>query len=425
MMMDNTKKSIVQQERFLLLLCSLILINGILVVNLAKAQIDYWLLAAVGVLIVLWFAVHYNIRRTMQGDVLLVPLALLLSAIGLIMILRLKPNLFFTQLTWNLLGLIAFMATVHFCRKLEKLADYKYLAGVLGVGLLLAAAIFGVEIGGNKNWIILGPVRFQPAEFAKLFIILFLAAYLTERREVLTYATRKYGLFMFPHLRFTAPLFAIWGITMVMLVLQRDLGSALLYFGTTLAMIYLASGRIRYVLQGMLLFIAGASVCYFLFPHVKVRVDIWLNPWSDPSGKAYQIVQSLFAMGSGGVLGSGLTYGFPGFIPEVHTDFVFAAIGEELGFLGAAAVLLTYMLLLYRAFRIAICAQSAFQQLTVGGLAIFLGLQTLLIIGGVTKFLPLTGVTLPFISYGGSSLISNFILLGILFAASEPGAYDA
>lgn len=424
-MTDKVKSESIQQERYLLILCSAILLNGFLVVSLVKPQIDYWLLAAVSLLIVMWFAVHSSIRQKSRGDGSLLPLALLLSAIGLIVVYRLKPELFLTQLGWNAIGLTAFVATAHFCRNLERLADYKYLAGVAGVGLLLSAAIFGVEIGGNKNWVILGPVRFQPAEFAKLFIILFLAAYLTERREVLTYATRKYGLFMLPQFRFAAPLLAVWGITMVMLVFQRDLGSALLYFGTTLTMIYLASGRIRYILQGMLLFTAGAAFCYFLFPHVKIRVDIWLNPWSDPNGKAYQIVQSLFAMGSGGVLGSGLTYGFPTFIPEVHTDFVFAAIGEEMGFLGAAAVLLTYMLLLYRAFSIAIYSQNSFQQLTVGGLATFLGLQTLLIIGGVTKFLPLTGITLPFISYGGSSLISNFILLGILYAASESGVYDA
>lgn len=425
MMMGKTKNDNVQQEGYLILLCSIILINGFLAVSLVKTPIDYWLLAALGALISIWFAVHSIIRRKSKGDILLLPLALLLSAIGLTMVYRLKPNLFLTQVGWNVIGLIAFTVTTALCRNLERLADYKYLAGILGVSLLLAAALFGVEIGGNKNWIILGPVRFQPAEFAKLFIILFLAAYLTERREVLTYATRKYGLFMLPQLRFVAPLLAIWGITMVMLIFQRDLGAALLYFGTTLAMIYLASGRISYILQGMLLFVAGATLCYFVFPHVQVRVDIWLNPWSDPNGKAYQIVQSLFALGSGGVLGSGLTYGFPGLIPEVHTDFIFAAIGEEMGFLGSAAVLITYMLLLYRAFRIAINSSNSFQQITVGGLAIFLGLQILLIVGGVTKFMPLTGVTLPFISYGGSSLTSNFILLGILFAASESGENDA
>ena len=409
------------RERELIVITALVAFTGIIVISLATAKLDIYLLVALGGLIALWFIAHIFIRRTMHGDELLLPLALLLSSIGLIFIYRLKPNLALVQLLWNAIGLLAFMASCFFFRRLERLVDYQYLIGLLGIGLLLSAILFGVDIGGNKNWVIFGPIRFQPSEFAKLFVVLFLAAYLTERREVLIYTTHRFGPFSLPQPRFAAPLLTLWGLTMLMLVFQRDLGSALLYFATTLAMVYVASGRLSYIFLGLTLFVIGATVCYILYPHVQVRVDIWLNPWADPTGKAFQIVQSLFALGSGGVLGSGLTYGFPGFIPEVHTDFIFSAIGEELGLLGSTAILFAYMLLLIRAFRIALQTTIPFRQMAVGGLAIFLSLQVLLIVGGVTKFLPLTGVTLPFVSYGGSSLVSSYIILGVIFAVSESG----
>jgi cell division protein FtsW (lipid II flippase) len=301
----------------------------------------------------------------------------------------------------------------------NRLAAYKYILGIIGIMLLLSAILFGVDIGGHKSWVILGPVRFQPSEFAKLFIVLFLAAYLSERQEVLAFATRRFGPLVLPQPRFIAPLLAVWGLAMLMFVAQRDLGSALLYFGVTVIMIYMASGRLSYVVIGAIQFVVGTVVCYLLYPHVQVRVDIWFNPWLDPSGKAYQIVQSLFALGTGGILGSGLTYGYPTMIPEVHTDFIFAAIGEELGFMGSAAVMLLYMLLVYRAFRVALQALEPFKVLVAAGLAVCWALQVFLIVGGVTKFFPLTGITLPLISYGGSSLVSNFIVLGMLYAISE------
>jgi len=282
-----------------------------------------------------------------------------------------------------------------------------------------------VDVGGNKNWLVFGPVRFQPSEFAKLFIVLFLAAYLSERREVLAFATRSFGPLVLPQPRIMAPLLAIWGLAMLMLVAQRDLGAALLFFGTATVMIYLASGRPGYLWWGAGMFLVGTALAYALYPHVRVRIDIWLDPWADPSGKAYQIVQSLFALGSGGALGSGLGYGFPNLVPEVHTDFVFAAIGEELGLAGAGAVMMLYILMVYRVFRAALLAPTPFRALLAGGLAVLLALQVLVIVGGVTKFLPLTGVTLPLVSYGGSSVVATFILLGMVLAMSERRAGDA
>ena len=407
-------------ELSLLIVAGLVLLNGYFAVTLPTSQFSYQGLGLVACLIFLFIATALVIRRSSaNADPLLLPLAVFLASIGLTMILRLRPDLFFLQAMWTIAGLIAFTVTVFVFRQVETIANYKYLCGVTGIALLLMTIAFGVDIGGNKNWVILGPIRFQPSEFAKLFIILFLAAYLSQHRQLLTYATRHYGPVVLPHPRFIAPLLALWGLAITMLVVQRDLGAALLFFGTTVSMVYMASGRISYVILALGLFFAGSAICFFLFPHVQIRIDIWLNPWTDPTGRSYQIVQSLFAFASGGILGSGLTFGHPDIIPEIHTDFIFAAIGEELGLAGAAAVLIAYILLVYRAFRTALIADTSFTMLLSGGLAMLTALQVFFIVGGVTKFLPLTGITLPLISYGGSSMVSSFILLGMLFAISE------
>lgn len=410
-------------ELGLLLLAGLILVNGYLAVTLANHQFSYQGLSIIAVLTILPILTSVIVRRfACSADSLLLPLAVFLASIGLTLILRLRPELFVPQAMWLTAGLIAFTITAVIFRQPEVIARYKYLCGITGVALLLITILFGVDIGGNKNWIIIGPVRFQPSEFAKLLIIIFLASYLSERRQLLTYATRHYGPISLPHPRFIAPLLALWALTMAMLIVQRDLGSALLYFGTTVTMAYMASGRLGYVILALCLFFTGSALCYFVFPHVQVRIDIWLNPWADPTGRSYQIVQSLFALGSGGLLGSGLTFGFPNTIPEVHTDFIFAAIGEELGLAGTAAVIIAYILIVYRAFRTALTSETPFTMLLAGGLGILTALQVFIIIGGVTKFLPLTGITLPLISYGGSSMVSSFILLGMLFATSEATA---
>jgi cell division protein FtsW (lipid II flippase) len=413
-------KLLQQRERSLLGIVTLIILNALLAVLLPSGSVNFQALTVALGIAMLAFFVHFLIRFWgHSGDPYILPLAVLLSGFGLVMVFRLKPQLLMLQATWIALGLVVFGVSAFLFRQLEQLSEYKYISGIVGVILLLTAIAFGVDIGGNKNWVLLGPVRFQPSEFAKLFIVIFLAAYFNDRKELLTYATRNFGLIEIPHARFLGPLIAVWGITMLMLVVQRDLGSALLYFGTFILMAYLASGRISYFIFGIFFFMVGASVFYKLFPHVQTRVDIWLNPWADPNGRSYQVVQSLFAMGSGGVLGAGLGFGLPDTIPEVHTDFIFAAIGEELGLAGAGAIMAIYTLLIYRGFHVAIMADKPFTKLVAGGLSVFMALQIFLIIGGVTKFLPLTGITLPLISYGGSSVVSNFILLGMLFAISE------
>lgn len=415
-----------QLERNLLVVAGIIMLHGVAAVSLAHGVINYIALGAICSIFAGFMIVNALLRRMGHtGDPLLLPLTALLVSIGLTTIFRLRPDLFLVQVIWIGVGLSVFLVSVFLSRRLEQVAYFKYICGFIGVSLLLIAIVFGVDIGGHKSWVIIGPIRFQPSEFAKIFIVLFLAAYLSERRELLTHATRHYGPFVLPHPRFIAPLIAVWGVTMLMFILQRDMGAALLYFGIAILMAYMVSGRLSYVIIGLVLFLIGSVICYKLYSHIQIRVDIWLNPWADPTGGAYQIVQSLFALGSGGIMGSGLTYGFPGMIPEVHTDFIFAAIGEEMGLMGAGAVIIIYIILIYRAFRASLLSIMPFSMMVAGGLAVSMALQIFLIIGGVIKFFPLTGITLPFISYGGSSIVSNFILLGMLFSISEVRCYNA
>lgn len=353
-----------------------------------------------------------------QGDTYLFPLITALCSLGLVLIHRLETNLFFSQLQWIILGMAIFCISASLFKRLGRLINYKYLTGIVGVGLLLAAILFGTEIGGSKSWIIMGPIRFQPSEFAKLFIIFFLGAYLVEHKKVLATTNFKLGPLEFPAFRFIAPLITIWSLAILMFLLQRDLGSALLFFGIAVSMTYMANGNFSYVAIASLFFSFSSAVSYFIFSHVQVRVAIWQNPWLDPNGQAYQIVQSLLAVGSGGMLGSGLGFGHPGYIPEVHTDFIFAAVAEELGFAGACAVIIIYALIIYRGYKIALSAENEMEMLVAAGIASCLAMQVFTIIAGVTKLIPLTGITLPFISYGGSSIVTNFIMVGLLFALS-------
>lgn len=354
-----------------------------------------------------------------RGDELLFSLTACLAVLGLIMIYRLKPELLIDQVMWILLGLlIMFLITVFFkdYRRLEK---YKYFMAFLSVVLLVATVIAGVQVGGAKAWLNLGFVRFQPAEIVKILMVIFLAGFLKDRRELLSSPTWKVGNYLLPSPRDFGPLLLMWGLALILLIFQKDLGMALLLFGIFLAMLYIATSRVSYILVGVILFLLGASACYFLFSHVQIRVDTWINPWTTVHGRGYQITQALFSLGAGGIFGTGLGLGHPSFIPAVHTDFIFAAMGEELGLLGASCVLLVYILLIYRSFRVALQSADDFSLLLASGLATIFAWQTFVIIGGVIKFIPLTGITLPFISYGGSSVMANFIILGLLLNISD------
>lgn len=380
---------------------------------------DLLLLPWLAAVIVGAFFTQFILGRRDGTDLTLFPAAMLLASLGLIMIGRLKPALFLTQMRWLLLGLIVYLVLVFLGERVLRLLSYPYLLGVFCLLLLCSALFFGTEIGGSRNWIVFGPFAVQPSEFGKIVIIMFLAAYLTEHREVLTLPRHRLLWLKLPVLRFIAPLLLIWGIAILMFVVQRDLGSALLFFGIAVSMTYMATGRKSYVALAFAFFLGAAALSYSFFSHVRVRFNIWLDPWSDPSGSAYQVVQSLFALGSGGVWGAGFAHGHPNLIPEVHTDFIFAAIAEELGLLGSLGVMLVFALFFYRAIRIALACREETRMLLAAGIAVVFLLQAFIIIAGVTKFLPLTGITLPFVSYGGSSMIASFMLLGILTVLSK------
>ncbi|MFC2287560.1 MAG: FtsW/RodA/SpoVE family cell cycle protein, partial [Selenomonas sp.] len=368
---------------------------------------DLLLLPWLAAVIVGAFFTQFILGRRDGTDLTLFPAAMLLASLGLIMIGRLKPALFLTQMRWLLLGLIVYLFLVFLGERVLRLLSYPYLLGVFCLLLLCSALFFGTEIGGSRNWIVFGPFAVQPSEFGKIVIIMFLAAYLTEHREVLTLPRHRLLWLKLPVLRFIAPLLLIWGIAILMFVVQRDLGSALLFFGIAVSMTYMATGRKSYVALAFAFFLGAAALSYSFFSPVRVRFNIWLDPWSDPSGSAYQVVQSLFALGSGGVWGAGFAHGHPNLIPEVHTDFIFAAIAEELGLLGSLGVMLVFALFFYRAIRIALACREETRMLLAAGIAVVFLLQAFIIIAGVTKFLPLTGITLPFVSYGGSSMIAS------------------
>jgi len=380
-----------------------------------------------GALFLALFAIAHIGRRVLApyADPYLLPITALLSTLGILFLYRLNEKLALQQAMWLVVGLAAFLLVLVFVRDLKVLRDYRFLIGIAGLLLLLLTAVFGREINGARLWVAFGPIRFQPAEFGKILLMVFFAAYLVDFREALTVSTRRVLGVPLPPFRYLAPLLTIWVLSMMLMIFMKDLGTSLLFFGALLALLYVATGRAFYVVGGMALFIAGAALLYFIFPHVQTRIDIWLDPWKDPTGKGYQIVQSLFALAAGGLFGRGLGQGYlllqsgDTIIPALETDFIFSAIGEELGLVGAVGVILLYLIFTYRGFRIAVRARDDFSRLLATGLTSIFALQAFLIMGGVIKLIPLTGITLPFVSYGGSSIVSNFVLLALLLRTSD------
>ncbi len=367
----------------------------------------------------LFFFAPLLLRRWQKGgDEYLFPLVIFLCSVSMVMLLRLKPALYRAQFQWIAIGLVVMFLVINYADYLLRFLDYPYLLGLFSLLIIFSVLIFGTSIGGNKNWIVFGPFQVQPSEFAKLTILGFLASYLQENKNTLNLPSRSWSFLHLPPLRFLAPLVVIWGISLLMFVYQRDLGSALLFFGMALMMTYAATSNKTYVFLALGFFMLGSYISYLLFGHVRVRVDIWLHPWADPMGKAYQIVQSMFALGYGGLFGAGYFHGYPNLIPEVHTDFIFAAIGEEFGLFGVFAVVSAYLLIFFRGVRIAMYTANEKEKLLAFGLTGTLLLQAFIILAGVTRLIPLTGITLPFVSYGGSSMVSGFICLGLLLAIS-------
>ncbi|MBE7552291.1 MAG: FtsW/RodA/SpoVE family cell cycle protein [Anaerolineales bacterium] len=349
-------------------------------------------------------------------DPLLLPLIFFLSGLGLALITRLAPAFVKPQLAWLVAATAGLLIVTLLPQNLNWLYHYKYAWLTGGLILLAATLVFGVNPSGfgPRLWLQLGPLYFQPSEPLKLLLVIFLAAYLADRRRQLREVKAYIGPVGMPHPSYWGPMLLMWGLSIVLLVWQRDLGAALLFFCTFLAMLYAAIGQKRYVLGGVLLLIVAGSIGYYLFDVVRLRIEAFWNPWLDPAGRSFQIVQSLLAFASGGFFGQGLGQGLPTAIPVVHTDFVFAAIGEEYGLLGALGVMVCFLLLVSRAFYTALRAETGFEQLLATGIGALLSLQTLIITAGTLKLMPLTGITLPFVSYGGSSLVTSFVMVGLL-----------
>lgn len=358
-----------------------------------------------------------------QADPILLPLAAALTCVGLVMLQRLNPHMARLQLIWLGVGTVSMLLLLAFLRDYRVLDNYRYTLGVLGLALLLSTVFFGREVNGARLWIILGPLRFQPSELAKILLAIFFAAYLAERKELIAGAGKVVAGVHVPRARDMGPLLTMWALSLLLLIFQRDLGSSLLFFGIFLAVIYVATGRGAFVAAGLVLFLAGAVLTFFLFGHVRTRVETWLDPLNPETigNESYQIAQSLFAFADGGLSGTGLARGSPDLIPYVETDFIYAAVGEELGLLGAAGLALLYLLLCGRGLLLALRCDDDFGKLLAAGLTAVLGLQSFIIMAGVTRLMPLTGITLPFVSYGGSSLVSNFLLLGLLLLVSGGG----
>jgi peptidoglycan glycosyltransferase len=369
-------------------------------------------------------------------DQVLLPCVGLLGGLSLLMMARMPQGfvqlrlgdrvlgLVDAQLLWLLLGLGALALVAIGVRGVRWLREYRYTWALLGIALLLAVFVLGDEVNGARLSIRLGPISGQPSELLKVILVVFLAAYLADNRPLLARASLRIGPLALPPLPYLLPMLAMWGIAVSLVIVQRDLGAAFLLFSVFLALLYIATRRASYVIVGIALALIAGSVLYEGVDHVRTRIDVWLDPWADPSGAGYQVVRAMYAFARGGVMGTGLGAGLPQVgvapaIPLMHSDFVFAALGEELGLVGVVAVAGCYLVLAERGLRIAARAPDEFQSLLAAGLTLVVVIQAALIMAANLRLVPLTGVTLPFVSYGGSSIITNGLVIGLLLALSD------
>ncbi|MFL5828866.1 MAG: FtsW/RodA/SpoVE family cell cycle protein [Solirubrobacteraceae bacterium] len=388
----------------------------------------------------LCIAAHIFIRMTLpNADPYMFPLVALLSSFGIVMIYRINSTDARQQAQWMVLGLVLFAATIIFFRDYRKLERYRYTIVFASLGLLILPRLPGIGDQVNGAYLgvhIPGVFVFQPAEVAKIGLVIFLASYLRDTRQVLVMGARRFLGITIPPIKHFGPVIVIWGIAMLIMVLLRDLGSSLMFYGALLAMLYVATNRISFVVVGLVAFAIGAWYLGTHVPHIHDRVLAWQHPL-DPTlynkiGGSYQQANAMFAQAAGGLFGQGFgasTLVFPGstaqLLPAPQTDMIYAVITDELGLFGAAAVLLTYLLFIARGFKTAVLARDSFSSLLAVGLSSVLALQVFVIVGGVTRVIPLTGVTLPFISYGGSSIVANFVLLALLLLVSDRGRREA
>jgi len=377
------------------------------------ALVPEWLPLALGVLALAWPAMR---PAGVTRDDTLPALAILLSAIGLAVVARLQPDLAQKQIVWLAFSLVLAVAAGPWFARFRVLAAYKYIWILGTIALFVALALFGQEVNGARLWIRLGPIQFEPVEVIKLLVVLFMASYLNDTADVIA-RTRPWSLRA--NAKYLGPLFLGWGVSMGILVFERDLGMATLLLATFVAMLYVATRRVDLVAGATAIFGAAAWLAATHYAYVERRIAVWRDPFHDPLGAGYQAVQSLFALANGGLFGAGFGRGRPDFIPEVATDYVYAAYGEEWGAIGSVVLLGAFLTLVLRTLRVAERQPDPYAKLLATGLATVLGFQVLIIVGGVLRLLPLTGITLPFVSYGGSSLVTNFLLVALVWAISS------
>jgi len=420
----------------LLLLCfaALITVAAFMIVEANQQRGLRWSLISYGLIFVVVFgSAHLAIRRfAPYTDPLLLPIVALLNGLGLVMIHRLDlvnselsgrrhPSAT-QQMLWTVVGVAAFALVVTFLKDHRQLARYGYVCGVTGLVFLVIPALLPASLSeqnGAKIWIRFQGFSIQPAEFSKILLLIFFSAVLITKRSLFTSAGKHFMGMTLPRPRDLAPLLAAWVISVGVMAFEKDLGTSLLLYASFLVVVYLATQRFSWVLIGFVLFAAGSLAAYFIFGHVRTRVQMWWDPFADPDGAGYQIVQSMFSFATGGIFGTGLGNGQPDTVPAASTDFIIAAFGEELGLVGLASILLLYTIVIVRGLRTAIAMRESFGKLLAAGLASTLAIQLFIVVGGVTQLIPLTGLTTPWMSYGGSSLLANYVLLAILARISH------